>query len=119
MGGIKDEQYQAPIVTYNDAGEPMFRYLRTYLESAHEKKGVPLTEDQRRALDALDATMNMSHFQIKHRLKAGQILIAYDSQIFHDRECFVDNPDFVSIEDKESCRDGSLRRTLERTWIKK
>ena len=117
--GISDQLYQAPIITYNSADEPMFRYLRTYLEFAHVKAKQPLTDKQIQALDALDAASNMSEFQIKHRLKKGQILVAYDSQIFHDRECFMDYPESISVEEKQAGKSGILRRSLERTWIKK
>ena len=117
--GISSELYQAPIISYNSNGEPMFRYLRTYLESAHLKAKQPLTDKQIHALDALDATLNMSEFQIKHRLKEGQILVAYDSQIFHDRECFTDYPDSISVEEKRAGENGILRRSLERAWVKK
>jgi alpha-ketoglutarate-dependent taurine dioxygenase len=117
--GISKELYQAPIITYNKEGEPLFRHLRTYMESAHRKADQPLTEQQVQALDAFDATLNMSEFQIRHRLKAGQILVTYDSQIFHDRECFVDFPDSISVDDKQAGKNGILRRTLERGWIRK
>lgn len=117
--GISSKLYQAPIITYNIAGEPLFRHLRTYMESAHIKAEQPLTGEQIQALDALDATLSMSEFQIKHRLKAGQILVANDSQILHDRECFVDYPDSISVEEKQAGKNGILRRSLERTWVKK
>jgi alpha-ketoglutarate-dependent taurine dioxygenase len=117
--GISKNLYQAPIITYNKAGEPLFRHLRTYMESAHRKADQPLTDQQVQALDALDATLNMSELQIRHRLKAGQILVNYDSQILHDRECFVDYPDSISVDDKQAGKAGILRRTLERGWIRK
>jgi len=117
--GVSNELYQAPIISYNNAGEPLFRYLRTYLESAHLKSKQPLTHHQMHALDTLDAALNMSEFQIKYRLNEGQILVANDNQIFHDRECFVDYQDSISVEDKKAGKEGVLRRTLERTWIKK
>lgn len=117
--GVSNKLYQAPIISYNDAGEPMFRYLRTYLESAHVKAKQPLTHNQRHALDTLDAALSMSEFQIKYRLKEGQIFVANDNRIFHDRECFVDYQDSISVEDKKAGKEGVLRRTLERTWIKK
>jgi hypothetical protein len=117
--GISKKLYQAPIITYNKAGEPLFRYLRTYLESAHKKAKKSLSDKQIQALDALDATLNMSEFQIKHRLKAGQILVANDKQILHDRECFVDYPDSISVEEKHAGGNGILCRSLERTWVKK
>lgn len=117
--GLSNTLYQAPIITYNHLGEPLFRYLRTYLESAHLSAEQPLTFKQIQALDALDATLSMSEFQLIYRLKEGQILVAYDSQIFHDRKCFVDYPDSISVEEKQAEKQGILRRSLERTWIKK
>ncbi len=117
--GFSNALYQAPIITYNRLGEPLFRYLRTYLESAHSKAQQPLTHKQIQALDALDATLSMSEFQLIYRLKEGQILVAYDSQIFHDRKCFVDYPDSISVEEKQAGENGILRRSLERTWVKK
>jgi hypothetical protein len=89
------------------------------MESAHLKAKQPLSNRQIQALDALDATLSMSEFQIKYRLKAGQILVAYDSQILHDRECFVDYPSSISVEEKQAGKNGILCRTLERTWVKK
>lgn len=116
--GISSELYQAPIITYNSAGEPLFRYLRIYLESAHLKAKQPLSDKQIQALDALDATLKMSEFQINHRLRTGQILVAHDSQILHDRKCFVDYPDSISVEEKQAGENGILCRSLERTWVK-
>lgn len=119
--GISSELYNAPIVTFSNKGEPLYRHLRTYMESAHQKAECPLSNEQVRALDALDATLSMSDFQLIYRLKLGQILIANDSQILHDRRCFVDGDEFITLDEKKEnpIIIKPLRRTLLRTWVRK
>ncbi|MGZ3789822.1 MAG: TauD/TfdA family dioxygenase [Bacteriovorax sp.] len=117
--GISRELYEAPIITIDGAGEAQFRHLRTYMESAHLRSNRPLTQDQVRALDALDAALNMSCFQLIYRLQEGEILIANDSKILHDRKCFVDSMDSISIDEKKADKKGHLRRSLLRTWVRK
>jgi len=119
--GISRELYEAPIITFNQKGEPLFRHLRTYMESAHLRANRPLSIDQVRALDALDATLSMSQFQLLHRLKTGQILIANDSQILHDRRCFVDDKFASTLDELKSGSNqfSTLKRTLLRTWVRK
>lgn len=119
--GISRELYEAPIITFNQKGEPLFRHLRTYMESAHQRANRPLSVDQVRALDALDATLSMSQFQLLHRLKTGQILIANDSQILHDRRCFVDDKFASTLDELKSGTNqfATLKRTLLRTWVRK
>lgn len=119
--GISRELYNAPIITFSNRGEPLFRHLRTYMESAHSRAEKPLTVDQVRALDTLDATLSMSEFQLIYRLKAGEILVANDSQVLHDRRCFVDGKDMITLDElKKNPNDKrSLKRTLLRTWVRK
>jgi alpha-ketoglutarate-dependent taurine dioxygenase len=119
--GISRELYNAPIITFNEKGEPLFRHLRTYMESAHNRAEKPLTSDQIRALDALDATLSMSQFQLIYRLKPGQILIANDSQILHDRRCFVDDKNTTTLDELKAGtnKHPMLKRTLLRTWVRK
>jgi alpha-ketoglutarate-dependent taurine dioxygenase len=117
--GISRELYEAPIITIDATGEAQFRHLRTYMESAHLRSNRPLTQDQVRALDALDATLNMSRFQLIYRLQEGEILIANDCKILHDRKCFVDSMDSISINEKKFDKKGNLRRSLIRTWVRK
>lgn len=119
--GISRELYEAPIISFNQKGEPLFRHLRTYMESAHQRANRPLSVDQVRALDALDATLSMSQFQLLHRLKTGQILIANDSQILHDRRCFVDDKFASTLDELKSGTNqfSNLKRTLLRTWVRK
>jgi alpha-ketoglutarate-dependent taurine dioxygenase len=119
--GISRELYNAPIITFSERGEPLYRHLRTYMESAHMRADKPLTDDQIRALDTLDATLSMSQFQIVYRLKTGQVLIANDSQILHDRRCFVDGEDYATLDELKNNSNEArpLKRTLLRTWVRK
>jgi len=119
--GISRELYEAPIITFSERGEPLFRHLRTYMESAHMRAERPLSEDQVRALDTLDAALSMSEFQLLYRLKSGEILVANDSQVLHDRRCFVDGKDMITLDELKKHPESKkpLRRTLLRTWVRK
>jgi len=117
--GISRELYDAPIITMNKLGEPLYRHLRTYMESAHARANKPLNDDQVRALDALDATLGMSQFQLLYRLNKGEILVANDSQILHDRRSFVDAADTITLDEHKNGKVGTLKRTLLRTWVRK
>lgn len=119
--GISRELYRAPIITMSHRGEPLFRHLRTYMESAHARAEQPLSNDQVRALDTLDAVLSMSEFQLIYRLRPGQILIANDSQILHDRRSFVDKKNSITLDEIKTNPKISqpLKRTLFRTWVRK
>ncbi len=119
--GISRELYEAPIITFSERGEPLYRHLRTYMESAHTRAQKPLSIDQIRALDTLDAALSMSEFQLLYRLRAGEILIANDSQILHDRRCFVDGADMITLDELKAnpADKRTLKRTLLRTWVRK
>lgn len=113
--GVADSTYQAPIITYNKKGEPLFRHLRPYMESAHQKVAVPLTEEQVYAVDTLDSLLESSRFQFRHTLKPGETLISYDSQVLHGRTCFSD---FFNARTIEEVDERPLKRTMDRLWIK-
>lgn len=114
--GISEALYQAPVLTYDDAGLPHFRYLRTYLESAHARAGEPMTDRQLWALGALDAALESPHLRLMYKLAPGEILIASDSQIFHARTCFSDPLGAVPL---EADAEGPVKRTLVRTWVRR
>jgi TfdA family taurine catabolism dioxygenase TauD len=115
--GISDDLYQAPIVTYNDAGEPRFRYLRRYLESAHARAGDPLSVEQAWALDTLDAVLDMPHLQFRTKLSEGEILVTYDSQVLHSRTSFADESPGAPASLTEAAA-GSCR-FFDRVWVRK
>jgi hypothetical protein len=117
--GISDALYQAPVLTYDDAGLPHFRYLRTYLESAHARAGQPMTDRQLWALGALDAALETPHLRLLYKLAPGEILIASDSRIFHARTCFSDPMGAIPLRDSEAGAQGPVKRTLIRTWVQR
>jgi hypothetical protein len=119
MRGVADELYRAPIITYNENEEPLFRHLRPYMESAHEKAGEPLSSEQLYAIDVLDALTNSSEFQKRYRMKKGDVLITKDAQVLHGRTCFSDDIEAVTLENYENGKGNTIKRTMERLWIKK
>lgn len=119
MRGVGQELYQAPIITYNEKMEPMFRHLRPYMESAHFRAKSPLSEEQLYAIDVLDAITNSTSMQIRYRMNKGDILLTVDSQILHGRCCFSDDLNSISYPEYLEGKAGPLKRTMERMWIKK
>jgi alpha-ketoglutarate-dependent taurine dioxygenase len=117
--GVADATYEAPIITYNLLGEPEFRHLRPYMESAHKKLERPLSDEQMYALDTLDAVLEHSDNQYRHSFIAGEILLTYDAQVLHGRTCFSDAFNAVVVHDWVKDHHKPLRRTMDRIWAKK
>jgi len=117
--GVADATYEAPIITYNIKGEPEFRHLRPYMESAHKKLDRPLTDEQAYALDTLDAILEHSDNQYRHTFTAGEVLLTYDNQVLHGRTCFSDAPNAVTINEWSKDHHKPLKRTMDRLWIMK
>jgi TfdA family taurine catabolism dioxygenase TauD len=115
--GLGEQLFQAPIITYSDAGEPQFRYLRRYLESAHLRAAEPLTLEQRWALDTLDAILDQTHLQFRTVMHAGDILVANDSQVLHARTAFCDPVPHGPM-DAITAAAGPYR-FFDRVWAKK
>lgn len=118
MRGVSDAIYQAPIIDYDKKGRARFRHLRPYMESAHRKAGVQLSDEQLFALDVLDALTNSSTFQQRLMLKKGDILITHDARVLHGRTCFSDPLNAVSYPERLEGKKAPLKRTMERVWIK-
>ncbi len=81
--------FRIPVLTQTETG-PSFRYLRSYIASAHERAGEPLTTDQVYAFDVLDALVELSALQQRVTLQQGDVLIADDTRVFHGRTSFID-----------------------------
>lgn len=115
--GVADAIYEAPIISYNKKGEPIYRHLRPYMESAHNKMNKPLTAEQLYAIDTLDSILEHSDNQYRHTFSAGEILISNDSQTLHGRTCFSDAFDAVTILEWKKDHHKPLKRTMDRLWI--
>ncbi len=83
--------FEMPVLTETPQG-PSFRYLRSYIESAHRRGGRPLTPAQVYALDVLDAYLDISDLQSRLFLRQGDFLVTADTCVFHGRTSFVDGP---------------------------
>eukprot|EP01134_Creolimax_fragrantissima_P007113 CFRG7113T1 len=114
LRGFSDEFYRAPILFYNDKGEPLLRYLRDYLESAHKRQNQPLTNKQLWALDVLDCVCEMSTIQFRYNMNAGETLLANDTQLLHGRTSFTDFEPAKAVYDFESGKN----RLYQRVWLK-
>jgi Taurine catabolism dioxygenase TauD, TfdA family len=117
--GFADDFFRAPVLFFNQKGEPQFRYLREYLESAHRRTGEPLRDDQLWALDTLDSALELSESQFRCKLAPGEILVIDDLQMFHGRTSFSDFFDAVAYDADGAGADRPLRRCFDRLWIRK
>lgn len=115
--GIAEGVFQAPIVTYDTNGQPRFRYLRKYLESAHQRAGDPLTDEQVWALDVLEALVDRTDLQWRTRLEGGEILITIDSQVFHARTAFADASPGGPATPQDALETGTWR-FFDRVWVR-
>ena len=115
--GFSDDFFRAPVLFFNRRGEPQFRYLREYLESAHRRRGVPLRDEQLWALDTLDAVLELSELQFRCRLAPGEILVIDDLQMFHGRTSFSDFFDAAPYDPALAAPGRPARRCFDRLWI--
>jgi alpha-ketoglutarate-dependent taurine dioxygenase len=85
--------------------EPLFRYLRYWIEAGHEKAGQPLTTAQLEALDRLDAVSNRPALRAEFSMEPGQVYFVNNRWILHNRTAFQDHPE------------PERRRHLVRLWL--
>jgi alpha-ketoglutarate-dependent taurine dioxygenase len=87
--------------------EPLFRYLRYWIEAGHEKAGAPLTPAQRAALDRLDEVLNRPALRAEFTLEPGQVYFLNNRWILHNRTAYEDHPE------------PERRRHLVRLWLER
>jgi hypothetical protein len=115
--GIAEKLFQAPVITYNAGGEPLFRHLRKYLESAHRRAETPLTDEQVWALDLLESILELSRLEYRVRLEQGEILITFDSQVLHARTYFCDPSPWPPADADEAA--AGTCRFFDRVWVRR
>lgn len=93
-----------PVLWWDGRGL-MYRYLRYWIETGHEKIGQPLTQTQRRALDVLDQTANQPPLRVEFALRSGDLFFINNRWILHNRTAFVDHDE------------PERRRHLVRLWL--
>jgi hypothetical protein len=94
-GGIRPGEaptVQRPALTGEGDGL-LFCYLRTWVEVGHDKAGEPLSDEQTRALDALDRALNRPDLRAEFMLRPGDMLFINNRWIFHNRTAFEDYPE--------------------------
>ncbi len=96
--------FSRPIFSYKD-NNLKFRYLRTYIEAAYEKKNISMPDDKKDALDRLDSYLSQQKYQSKFKLNPGEILIINNNLLAHGRTAF-------------SINNQSAQRDYLRIWIK-
>jgi alpha-ketoglutarate-dependent taurine dioxygenase len=85
--------------------ELTYRYLRTWIQSGHEKAGEPLTPEQTRALEAFEAVLARPEFRLEFPLRRGQVLFTNNRWLLHNRTAFRDHAE------------PERRRHLVRLWL--
>ena len=79
-------------VLFGENGEQM-RYMRYWIEKGHERAGMPLSDAQREAFDALDELLADPSLNLRFELRAGDLLFLDNRAIAHDRDAYVDDPE--------------------------
>jgi hypothetical protein len=107
-GGVRaGEAPTARSPVLSQAGrEPLYRYLRYWIEAGHEKAGEPLTPQQLRALDVLDGVLARPGLRAEFALKPGDMFFINNRWILHNRTAFEDHAD------------PARRRHLVRLWLR-
>ncbi len=107
-GGVRpgdEPTVQHPILSWDGRGL-MYRYLRYWIESGHEKIGQPLSAAQRNALDALDDTAHDPALRVEFALSPGELFFINNRWILHNRTAFEDHTE------------PAERRHLVRLWLR-
>jgi alpha-ketoglutarate-dependent taurine dioxygenase len=110
-GGVREGEAPTvlrPAIEFErSATEPLFRYLRYWIEDGHDKAGVPLTPSQRDALDRLDEVLSRPALRAEFSLEPGQVYFINNRWILHNRTAF------------EDFTDPKRRRHLVRLWLER
>jgi alpha-ketoglutarate-dependent taurine dioxygenase len=106
-GGFREGESSTVLrpVIENRGQEPLFRYLRYWIEAGHSKAGQPLTSSQSEAIDRLDQVLNRPELRAEFSLELGQMYFINNRWILHNRTAFEDYPE------------PERRRHLVRLWL--
>ena len=70
-----------------------FRYMRYWIETGHRITGVPLLEEESRAMDALDESLSRPEHMFRFHLSEGDMLWIANRVVAHDRDAYTEDPD--------------------------
>jgi alpha-ketoglutarate-dependent taurine dioxygenase len=106
-GGVREGEAQTvlrPAIECTEP-EPLFRYLRYWIEAGQEKAGEPLSHAQRQALHRFDEVLNRPALRAEFSLEPGQMYFINNRWILHNRTAF------------EDYGEPERRRHLVRLWL--
>jgi alpha-ketoglutarate-dependent taurine dioxygenase len=69
----------------------LYRYLRYWIETGHQKAGEPMSASRRRAFDLLDECLARPELRVDFLLKPGGMLFVNNRWILHNRTAFEDH----------------------------
>jgi alpha-ketoglutarate-dependent taurine dioxygenase len=107
-GGVRPGEgptVQYPVLSWDGHGL-LYRYLRYWVESGHDKIGQPLSAAQRQALDMLDEVANDPSLRVEFAMKSGDLFFINNRWILHNRTAFEDHAE------------PEQRRHLVRLWLR-
>jgi alpha-ketoglutarate-dependent taurine dioxygenase len=106
-GGVREGQAPTILRPVIELGgpDPLFRYLRYWIEAGHEKAGEPLSPARLEALGRLDEVLNRPALRAEFALEPGQVYFINNRWILHNRTAFEDHPEL------------GHRRHLVRLWL--
>ena len=81
---------KTPIFSW-DKQTLMMRYLHYYIQEGHREAGVPLTSEQKRALQAIEDILKHPEMRVEFDLAPGQMLFTNNNWILHNRTAFEDD----------------------------
>ena len=96
---------KSPIFSYCD-GKLSCRYLRQYIELAHEERGLTLSSVEIEALDLFDSIIQQERLRLDMMLEPGDLQFANNYMVLHSRTGFEDEDDLAQ------------HRKLLRLWLK-
>ena len=96
---------RTPIFSW-DKQTLMMRYLHYYIQVGHREADMPLTPEQKRALETVEDVLKRPEMCVEFNLAPGQMLFTNNKWILHNRTAFEDHPD------------PDQRRHYVRLWLK-
>ena len=80
------------------------RYMRYWIETGHRITGIPLLEEEKKAMDALDEELSHEEHMFRFSLSSGDMLWVANRVVAHDRDAYTEDPDHP--------------RWLQRQWVR-
>jgi alpha-ketoglutarate-dependent taurine dioxygenase len=92
-GGVRAGEaptLRTPVIV-RENGDLIYRYLRYWIETGHQKAAEPLSADQVQALDRLDEVLARPDLRVEFGLTPGQMFFINNRWILHNRTAFQDH----------------------------